>query len=332
MVKAYAYGTDSAEVAKFLEKLNIDYFAVAYVAEGITLRNAGVKTPILVLHPQIGDFQKLVDNSLEPTLYSHRILDFFTDFATVERLHAYPMHLKFNTGLNRLGFKKEDLPILLNTLNGCHAVKVQSVFSHLVASEDPQQKILSIKQIRTFTDISDELTEGLGYKPQLHMLNTSGIMNYPEAQFDMVRAGISLYGFANDKKFTKHLKNVASLKSVISQIHTIHKGESVGYNLGFIADKEIRSATIPLGHADGIQRAFGKGKGFVTINGKKAHILGNVCMDMLMADVTEIDCTEGDQVVIFDNQETVNELAKSIESIPYELLTAISQRVKRVIK
>lgn len=332
VVKAYAYGSDPVIIAKHLEKLKVDYFAVAYVNEGVTLRDAGIKTPILVLHPQIGDFQKLVDHRLEPALYSHRILDFFTDFATVEKLHHYPVHLKFNTGLNRLGFNAYDLPVLLDTLKKCNAIKIVSAFSHLVASEDPDERQLSLNQIAAFRDIARQLIDGLTYKPLLHMLNTSGIMNYPEAQFDMVRAGISLYGFANDEQFTKHLKNVVSLKSVISQIHTVKKGDSVGYNRGFVAAEDLRSATIPIGHADGIQRALGKGKGFVTVHGLRAPILGNVCMDMLMVDVTNIPCEEGDQVIIFDDQQTINELANSIQSIPYEILTAISQRVKRIVK
>ncbi|MCB0460298.1 MAG: alanine racemase [Flavobacteriaceae bacterium] len=332
VVKAYGYGTDAAIIASHLEKLNVDYFAVAYAKEGVDLRNVGVKKPILVLHPQPINFQSIIDNCLEPNIYSKRILEEFIHIAEVNHLKEYPIHIKFNTGLNRLGFKREDIIYILSKLQKTTAVKVTSLFSHLVASEDLNEKDFSLNQINTFKEIALELTKTLNYKPMLHMLNTSGIMNYPEAQFNMVRAGISLYGFANEDALTKQLRNVVSLKSVISQIHHIKKGESVGYNRGFITEKDIVSATIPIGHADGIHRAFGKGKGFVTIKGKKAPILGNVCMDMVMVDITNIECNEGDEVTIFDNQDTVNELASNINSIPYEILTAISQRVKRIVK
>lgn len=332
VVKAFGYGTDATIIASYLEKLNVDYFAVAYAKEGVDLRNVGVKKPILVLHPQPINFQNIIDNCLEPNIYSKRILEEFIQVAESNHLKEYPIHIKFNTGLNRLGFKREDITYILSKLQKTTAVKVASLLSHLVASEDLNEKDFSLNQINTFEEIALELTKTLNYKPMLHILNTSGIMNYPDAQFDMVRAGISLYGFANEDVFTKQLRNVVSLKSVISQIHHIKKGESVGYNRGFIAEKDIVSATIPIGHADGIHRAFGKGKGFVTIKGKKAPILGNVCMDMVMVDITNIECSEGDEVTIFDNQHTVNELASNIDSIPYEILTAISQRVKRIVK
>lgn len=332
VVKAYGYGTDATIIAKTLEELHVDYFAVAYVSEGIALRNDGIKTPILVLHPQITNFKAIIDNCLEPNIYSKRILQAFLQFCKEYCQTDYPIHLKFNTGLNRLGFTIEDVDYVLSEMKSSKYIKAASVFSHLGASEDLNEKDFTLQQIHLFKQISAQLIKGLDYKPILHTLNTSGILNYPEAQFDMVRSGIGLYGFANDDTITKHLKIVASLKSVISQIHHIKKGYSVGYNKGFIANADIVSATIPIGHADGIFRAYGKGKGFVKINNKKAYILGNVCMDMLMVDVTNINCKEGDEVIIFDNQQMVNELAASINSIPYEIITAVSQRVKRIVK
>lgn len=233
--------------------------------------------------------------------------------------------------MNRLGFDESDISFIAETLSKTKSVKVKSAFSHLAASEDLKLKEFTLGQIKAFRKISEELSAKIGYKPLLHCANTSGIINYPEAHFDMVRTGIGLYGFGNDPEVNKHLKPISTLKTVISQIHTIQKDESVGYNRGFIAEKTTLSATLPIGHADGIPRSYGKGKGWVTINGKKAHILGNVCMDMIMVDVTEINCEEGDEAIVFGPAAMADELAAAINSISYELITAISQRVKRVV-
>jgi len=332
VVKAFGYGSNAVKVAQYLELLKVDYLAVAYVKEGVALRDSGITTPILVLHPQPVNFEILIDNCLEPNLYTPRVLNDFLEIAKKKKQTDYPIHIKFNTGLNRLGFGENDVDYITHKLSTAPQVKVKSVFSHLAASEDINEKEFTLQQIRSFTDIAKEFTRKIGYKPMLHKLNTSGVLNYPEAQFDMVRCGIGLYGFGNDANFSKHLKLVASLKSIISQIHLIEPNESVGYNRAYISSIPTKTATIPIGHADGIHRAFGNGKGYVTIKGKKAPIVGNVCMDMLMVNVTNIDCKEGDEVVIFDSQETVNDLAQRINTISYEILTAISQRVKRIVK
>ena len=332
VVKAFGYGTDAVEIAKYLEQLNVDYFAVAYTKEGVVLRDAGIKTPILVLHPQPINFKTLIEKCLEPSLYNERVLNSFIDIAKEEKQIDYPIHVKFNTGLNRLGFGKSDVDYIIDKLSDASQVKVKSIFSHLAASEDGDEKEFTLQQIHSFKTIAETFKQKIGYKVMLHQLNTSGVLNYPEAQFDMVRVGIGLYGFGNNEADTKKLQNVASLKSVISHIHHIEKGASVGYNMAYIADRPTKTATIPIGHADGIHRAFGNGKGFVSIHGNRAYIVGNVCMDMLMVNITDIDCNEGDEVVFFNNQNTVNELAKNINSISYEILTAISQRVKRVVK
>ncbi len=332
VVKAFGYGTDACEIANCLETLKVDYLAVAYTKEGVALRDAGIKTPILVLHPQPINFEVLIERCLEPSLYNTRVLHAFLAIAKKKKQHHYPIHLKFNTGLNRLGFLKKDIDSITEKLLNASQVKVISIFSHLAASEDKNEKEFTLQQIQSFKTIAKEFKDKIGYTFLVHQLNTSGVLNYPEAQYDMVRCGIGLYGYGNNDIDTKKLKNVASLKSIISQIHHIEKGESVGYNKAFIADQTTKTATIPIGHADGIHRAFGNGKGYVTINGKKAFIVGNVCMDMLMVNITGIDCVEGDEVIIFDNQKTVNDLAKSINSISYEILTAISQRIKRIVK
>jgi alanine racemase len=331
VVKAFAYGSDAVSVAKELVALGVDYFAVAYTNEGETIRNATIETPILVLHPLPVNFDIIINRCLEPSIYSRKTLTEFIAFAEANSQTNYPIHLKFNTGLNRLGFDESDVLWIAETLSKTKSVKVKSAFSHLAASEDLELKEFTRGQIESFRKISEILIAQLGYKPLLHCANTSGIINYPEAHFDMVRSGIGLYGFGNDPEVNKHLKPVATLKTVISQIHEVKRNDSVGYNRGFVAEKITKSATLPIGHADGIPRSYGKGKGWVTIAGKKAPILGNVCMDMIMVDVTDMECEEGDEVIVFGPSATAEELAAAINSISYELITAISQRVKRVI-
>jgi alanine racemase len=331
VVKAFGYGSDAAAVAEELVKLGVDYFAVAYTAEGVALRDARIETPVLVLHPLPENFDSIVNRCLEPNIYSRKVLMKFIAYAESRNQQNYPIHLKFNTGLNRLGFLESDIDWISETIGNTTSVRVRSVFSHLAASEDPSERKFTDYQIEQFRIISESITKKLGYTPLLHALNTSGILNYPNAQFDMVRTGIGLYGFGNDTEENKHLRPVGTLKTVITQIHELQAGESVGYNRAYIAKGNERSATLPIGHADGLSRAYGNGKGWVQINGKKAPVLGNVCMDMVMVNVTGIECEEGDEVIVFGNDPTADELADSVGSIPYELLTAISQRVKRVI-
>jgi alanine racemase len=331
VVKAFGYGSDGVQVATFLQD-KVDYFAVAYAQEGIALREANIKTPILVLHPQIQTLQEIVDYRLEPNLYSFKIFDAFLKLADEAPLMNYPIHLKFNTGLNRLGFWHTDIPIVLASLKETNHVKVQSIFSHLAASEDLEEQDYTINQINNFAYIAQQFYKHLGYEPMLHVLNTSGVVNFPKAQFDMVRVGIGLYGFGNDKKETSQLKNTHNLKSIISQIHIIKPGETVGYNRAFTAKRQSKTATIPVGHADGLSRRLGNKKGYVLINNQKAKIIGNVCMDMIMVDITKIDCKEGDEVIVFNSQEMIQHIADVSETIPYETLTAISQRVKKMLK
>ncbi len=331
VVKAFGYGSDPIEIARHLEKLGVDYLAVAYTSEGIALRNAGIKTPILVLHPLPVHFNEIVEYSLEPNLYNAKVLTAFIEVAEKSNQKSYPVHIKFNTGLNRLGFGKNEIDYVVSILNKTKSVKIRSVFSHLAASEDLNEKKFTLKQINAFKEITLELENKLGYRTLKHQLNTSGILNYSDvAQFDMVRSGIGLYGFGNDPAYDRFLIPISTLKTVISQIHHIEEGESVGYNRGFIASKQTKTATLPIGHADGIGRQYGNRKGFVTIHGKPAYITGNVCMDMIMVDVTGIDCEEGDEVIVFGQNLTAEALAATAGTISYELVTSISQRVKRI--
>ncbi len=330
VVKAFAYGSDSVRIAQKLEALGVDYLAVAYVAEGIALRDAGIKKPILVLHPQSVNFDMMIRHDLEPSLYAPRVLKEFLETLEKHNQKDYPVHIKFNTGLNRLGFWENDVDFILSQVNGKKDIKIVSIFSHLAASEDLNEKDFTISQIKSFEKIASELEEKLGYSPIRHLLNTSGIINYPESQLDMVRSGIGLYGFGNEAEIDKQLKPVATLKTVISQIHKIEPGETVGYNRAYASQGYRVTATLPLGHADGIGRHYGNGKAFVNINGKAAPIIGNVCMDMLMVDITGIECKECDEVIVFGKNPSAEELASTANTISYELLTGISQRVKRI--
>lgn len=331
VIKAFAYGNDLVEIAKKLENLGADYLAVAYTSEGVWLREGGIELPILVLHPQPVHFPSIINFCLEPNLYGERVLSDFIATAEKMNLKEYPIHLKFNTGMNRLGFTEKNFNQIPELLNKTEAVKVASAFSHLAASEDWREREFTLGQITRFQGLAEKLLEQLKYRPLFHICNSSAIFNYPEAAFDMVRCGLGLYGFANDPALDEKLQPVGTLKTVISQIQEIDPGESVGYGRAFKAEKPARIATLALGHADGLKRIFGKGKGKVLVNGKLAPIAGNVCMDISMIDVTDFSCKEGDQVIIFGGPLHPREFAESGGTITYELITGISQRVKRLI-
>lgn len=331
VVKAFAYGSDAVEIAHKLETCGVDYFGVAYIKEGIALRKGGIEKPILVFYPQPGNFEELIAHKLIPTLYSRRILTNFIDLAEKLQLKDYPVHLNFNTGMNRLGFEGDDVDWILKQLQKTTSIKVAGIYSHLAASEDEKERNFGVSQVDKFTQITQQIIEKLPYKPLLHLCNTSGILNYPQAHFDMVRSGIGLYGYANSDVIDKALKPVGTLKTIITQIRTIKQGESVGYNRQFFAERPTKIATLPIGHADGINRIYGKGKGYVNIQNKRAPIIGNVCMDIIMVDITDIDCQEGDEVLIFGLQKSAEDLALAVGTISYELITSISQRIRRVI-
>jgi alanine racemase len=330
MVKAFGYGSGGFEIAKLLEHHKVDYLGVAFADEGISLKMAGIKLPIMVLNPENSSFPAIIQHQLEPEIYSLKGLNAFLKIAEHKKLKDFPIHIKLDTGMHRLGFEANTIDDLIITLKGNQTVKVKSILSHLATSDDMQHKDFVAYQINLFEKLSFQLMSELQITSIRHILNTSGISNFPQAQYDMVRLGIGLYGVSNDSEEQKYLENVGTLKSIISQIRTIQSGESVGYGRRFMANSESKIATIPIGYADGIARSWGNGVGFVTIKNKKAPILGSVCMDMLMVDVTEIECKEGDAVVIFGESPTVTYMAEQLKTIPYEILTSISQRVKRV--
>ena len=330
MVKAFGYGNGGFEIAKLLEHHHVDYLGVAFADEGITLKNAGIKLPIMVLNPESTSFSAIIQHHLEPEIYSLKGLNSFLQIAKNNQLENYPIHIKLDTGMHRLGFEEENIEALISILKDHKSVKVKSVLSHMATSDSMDNRDFALYQIQLFEKLSSKIISELNITPIRHLLNTSGISNFPEAQLDMVRLGIGLYGVSNDPQEQRFLENVGTLKSIISQIRVINEGESVGYGRRFIAQKEATIATIPIGYADGISRHWGNGVGFVTINGQKATIVGSICMDMLMADVSQIDCHEGDEVILFGKTPTVNFIAEKLGTISYEILTSISQRVKRV--
>lgn len=330
MVKAFGYGNGGFEIANLLEHHKVDYLGVAFADEGISLKNAGISVPIMVLNPEVTSFSAIIQYNLEPEIYSIKGLKAFLKIAEQNKLKHFPIHIKIDTGMHRLGFEEENLNDLIAILKGNETVQIKSILSHMATSDDLKYDDFSRSQIALFEKLSSRLQTELNVKPIRHILNTSGITNYNEAQYDMVRLGIGLYGISNDAEEQKELEIVGTLKSVISQIRTIDTGESVGYGRRFIATETTKIATIPIGYADGISRSWGHGVGYVTINGKQAKIVGSVCMDMLMVNVTDIECKEGTTVIIFGENPTVNFMAKQLNTISYEILTSISQRVKRV--
>lgn len=330
MVKAFGYGSGSFEIAKLLAHHKVDYLGVAFADEGIALRNAGIDMPIIVMNPENSAFSAMVAYNLEPEIYSPDVLKRFITLAQQKNLANYPIHIKLDTGMHRLGFEAENLDELITLLQHNNFVSVKSIFSHLSASDGPEFNDFTLHQIHTFDNWSQQIISALEIQPIRHILNTSGIYNFPKYQFDMVRLGIGLYGVGNDENEMKQLENVGTLKTVILQIKNVPSGDSVGYSRKFMATHRTQTATIPIGYADGIPRSWGNEKGYVMIKNQKAPIIGNICMDMLMVDITGIDCKAGDPVIVFGEQPRVTEIAKTIGTIPYEILTGISQRVKRI--
>lgn len=331
VVKAFGYGSDAVEVAKCLVAQGVDYLGVAYVHEGVALRKAGITTPILVLHPQLPNLDALIEYKLEPSVYGKRILDALLSKIKESNASHYPVHLKFNAGLNRLGFNPKDAMALLELFkDNALWLLLQGVYSHLAASDDEGESAFTKTQLKTFSEIVAVFSP-THPKTTFHVLNTSGVFHFPEGQYNMVRTGISLYGYGNHPSVDAQLKPVLTLRTVISQIHTLEEGDTLGYNRAFVAKAKTKTATLPLGHADGIGRIYGNGKGYVMINGQQASIVGNVCMDMIMVDVTSINCQEGDEVVVIGPDASAEELANAAGTISYELITGLSQRIQRKV-
>ncbi len=333
MVKAFSYGSGSFEIANTLQFHHADYLAVAYADEGVELRKAGISLPILVMNPEMTGMDAMIRYDLEPEIYSFRTLQLF--LSAIENSDVNPdkksrIHIKLDTGMHRLGFMEDEIEALVEEIMNNKNVVVSSVFSHLAASESKDLDWFTSLQIKNFEAMTWRLHEGLGYNFMRHILNSAGIVRHPYAQFDMVRLGISLYGISPLPHIQNKLEVVSRLKSVISQIKVIQQDEAVGYNCKWIAPRESTIAIVPVGYADGLSRKLSNGIGCMFVKNKVVPIIGNINMDMTIIDITGIDAEEGDEVIIFGKEVSINKLAELMDTIPYEVLTGISRRVKRV--
>lgn len=330
IVKAFSYGSGSFEIANLLEFNQVDYLAVAYADEGVALRKAGTTLPIMVMSPDSMAFDTIIEHELEPEIYSMRVLNDFIDVLKIKGISSYPIHIKLDTGMHRLGFMENELDELLLFLNDSKLIHVKSVFSHLVASENPEHDLFTRSQISLFTNLSNQISKVLKYPFLRHLANSSGISRWPDAQFEMVRLGIGLYGI--DSALTKNspLQTVTSLKTSISQIKHIPAGDTIGYSREGKMPNGGTIATVKIGYADGYNRKMGNGRGKMLVRGQIVPTIGKICMDMCMIDITGIEAEEGDDVIVFNDVIRVEDIANQLDTIPYEVLTSISQRVKRI--
>ncbi|MDR1343919.1 MAG: bifunctional UDP-N-acetylmuramoyl-tripeptide:D-alanyl-D-alanine ligase/alanine racemase [Tannerellaceae bacterium] len=328
MLKAFGYGIGPDEIAKTLQEYRCDYIAVAVADEGAELRKAGISIPIIVMNPEQGSFNLLLDNQLEPEIYNFRILRTIIRETGRRGITSYPIHIKIDTGMHRLGFQVQDIPQLCSIIRNQSGVSVSSAFSHLAGSDSPSLDSFTDMQARIFRQAAATLEAGLEHVIIKHILNTAGIERFPQYAMDMVRLGIGLYGVSATGN--RELRNVATLRTTILQIQTITQGDSVGYNRASYATRDSRIAIIPIGYADGLDRRLGNGKGEVSINNQLCPIIGNICMDTTMIDITDMDAREGDPVIIFGQSYPITRLADKLDTIPYEVLTTISPRVKRI--
>jgi alanine racemase len=328
MVKAAGYGSGSLEIARTLQTNSCDIVAVAVADEGVELRHGGITMPIIVMNPEFGSFATIFEHKLEPEIYSFKLLQAFINEAEREGIDNYPIHIKLDTGMHRLGFEEDDLPELLELLKGQESLRVRSVFSHLAGSDEEALDYYTEMQLERFERMSDKIQAQFSHRILKHVLNSAGIERYPEYQHDMVRLGIGLYGIsAVNMEF---VRNVSTLKTTILQIRSLKSGQSVGYGRKGMLYRDSIIATLPIGYADGLDRHLGNGNGEVLINGKRAPLVGNVCMDACMVDVTDIIAEEGDEVIIFGDNLPLTEVSDKLGTIPYEILTSVSGRVKRI--
>lgn len=328
MVKAFAYGAGSVDVSKALQKSGlVDYLAVAVADEGVELRRAGITLPIIIMDPEVAAMDLILENNLEPNVYSHQSLKTVIAAAEAKGLENVPIHIKIDSGMHRLGFYKEDMPWLLDKLKGQKAVRVASVFSHLAGSDEPQFDDFTREQIAYFDACAEELKAGLSYPIIKHICNSAGIERFTDYQFDMCRLGIGLYGFSFNGA---QLRNVCTLRTTILSVKTVKAGETIGYGRHTTLAEDRTIAVIPIGYADGFDRRFSNYGGEVLIRGKRCPVVGNVCMDQAMIDVTEADARPGDTAEVFGDKMPLQELADKLGTITYEILTSVSRRVQRV--
>ena len=330
MVKAASYGSGSFEIANILQFHHVDYLAVAYTDEGVELRKAGITVPIMVMNPEVQSFELMVKHQLEPEIYNLRLLNQIGDELKKYEGEPFRIHIKLDTGMHRLGFEESDLNQLVVRLKNLRQVRIESVFSHLAASDAAEHDGFTRLQLEKFQRMSEVICNAFDYPVLRHILNSSGILRFSEAQMDMVRLGIGLYGVAATPQEQQHLMQVATLRTTISQIKHVNSNETIGYSRVGKLKRDTVIATVAIGYADGVNRKLSNGVGKMFVNGKLAPIVGNVCMDMTMLDVTDIPAREGDEVIVFGTELPVTEIARQLGTIPYEVLANISQRVKRV--
>jgi alanine racemase len=329
MIKADGYGAGAVEIARTLQDHRVDYLAVAVADEGVTLRKAGITANIMIMNPEMTAFKTMFDYDLEPEVYSFRLLDALIKAARKEGITGWPVHIKLDTGMHRLGFDPEhDMDELIDRLKHQNAVIPRSVFSHFVGSDSDDFDAFSAQQFALFEKGSSKLQSAFSHKILRHIDNSAGIEHFPERQLDMCRLGLGLYGI--DSRDNRILNTVSTLKTTILQMHHVPAGETVGYSRKGKLDRDSVIAAIPIGYADGLNRHLGNRHGYCLVNGQKAEYVGNICMDVAMIDVTDIPCQEGDQVEIFGEHLPVTVLSDVIDTIPYEVLTGVSNRVKRV--
>lgn len=331
MVKAFSYGSGSYEIAHLLQYSGVDYLSVAFIDEGISLRKAGITLPIMVMSPDANSFDRMIAWKLEPEIFSFTSLKAFKKIAATLNMEEYPIHVKLDTGMHRLGFIASEIGSLIAELKDSPQIKIASVFSHLAASENPVEDAFTQKQAEAFEEMSGKILNKLNYKPLRHIANSAAIARHSELHYDMVRLGLGLYGIDGSGKMQQELRQISTLKTTIAQVKTIEAGDTIGYGRQGYAKEQMRIATISIGYADGYPRALGNGHAHVLVRSKPAKIVGVICMDMCMIDVTDIpEATEGDEVVVFSPELPLSLLAQWADTIPYEIMTGISQRVKRV--
>ena len=329
MVKAQSYGAGLTTLANYLEKQGVDYFGVAYADEGVELRQAGIKLPILVMNTEEEGMESCLEYQLEPAIYDFAQLDELVKVLIAQEKTAFPIHIKLDTGMKRLGFHPSEVQQLLEILSAQPEVRVKSVYSHL-ADADNESSEFTMRQMDLFSKLSLQMEEALNYSFLKHLLNSEGIANFPSAQFDMVRLGIGLFGMSSNAEFAKRLKPVIEWTSSISQMKWVQKGESIGYGQSFVAPKDMHIATIPIGYADGFKRSLSNGKGCVYIHGVSCPVVGRVCMDMIMVDLGELQVDNKTSVEIIGEHQSLSDFAKACDTIGYEVLTSISPRVHRI--
>ena len=333
MVKAFGYGSGNLEVSNVLQFHNVDYLTVAFADEGVELRRAGINLPIMVMSPEVNSYDNIIKYHLEPEVFSFRNLEFIEKALqnlALPEAHPLNVHIKLDTGMHRLGFSNSELPELIRRIKANPMLHVKSVFSHLATADNPAEDAFTLSQIHNFEEGSQMIVKAFPHKVLRHILNTAGITRFPQYQFDMVRLGIGLYGVPTCDADKGALQPVVSLKTTINQIKHIPAGDSIGYNRHGRAEKDMRIGIVPIGYADGLSRLLGNGNGKFYINGQQVPVVGDICMDMCMLDLTHVEAAEGDTVVIFDADHDIADIAKACQTIPYEIMTRVSQRVKRV--